>query len=261
MHNIFKELGMSENQIEKILNSPRIKELKSDTILKNLKNIIIVFHDNDFNKQLINEIINKAPTILTNDSNTIYIKINDLKNLGFTNIKGILKKNPKVLTLNIKNSVNNKINDIQNIGFSHQEVIKLVEDEGTILNYSVDKIKDKINKLSTVIPYQEVLNLITKFPNIICRDEESIREKLFLCKEAQFLEIVLDKPMSLTQSIQKTYARAKFLRSKSDGFIAKDIFRDTEKFKRKYNISDDFLNEQFKYDDSPIKESYNKKFK
>lgn len=258
MNELLKDLGLQESEINKILNNEKVKDLTEDKLLSNFKALIETLHNNQLNLEEAKNIIIKSPRLLSFSPDTLESKINYLKDQGLINIKGMLKKNKSLLTLS-KENIDTKINGLMNLGFAKDNVLEMLNTEASIFNYNMETVKGKIDKLARFLSLNEIENLVTNWPNVICRDIDNINERIHFLSSIGAKDFVLNKPMVLTQGINKTYARIMYIKDNNKNIA--DAFKGTKEFNQKYTAKDSDLLEKYKYDTSSYKEEYKERFK
>lgn len=258
MNELLKDLGLQESEINKILNNEKVKDLREEKLLDNFKALINVMHLNNLSLEEAKGIIIKSPRLLSFSPTTLENKIESLKDKGLINIKGMLKKNKSLLTLSEEN-IDLKINGLVNLGFHKENVLEMLNTEASIFNYNMDTIKGKIDKLARILSNKEIESLVTSWPNVICRDIDSINERIHFLSSIGAKDYALNKPMVLTQGINKTYARVMYIKDHNKNIA--DAFKGTKEFNQKYTAKDADLLERYKYENSSYKEEYKERFK
>ena len=110
VNKLLKSLGYTEYDINEIINTYPISDMKEDTLIKNIKS-----------------------------NYTFLVK------LGYSQEEVIkmTKSFPKIYSYSIEN-MKQKIKDIKKLGYSQEEVIKMTENLPSLYSYSIENIKQKI---------------------------------------------------------------------------------------------------------------------
>ena len=211
------KLGYSHEDIEKILSSYALKNLKEDTLLIHIKN-----------------------------------NYNLLISLGYSHedVIKMTKSFPNLYGLGIEN-IKQKIEDLVSLGYNRADVIKMTKTFPSLYSYSIENIKQKIEDLVSLgYSHEDVIKMTKTLPSLYSLSIENIKQKTIFLKEINLDFIVVDDTKKLMQSIDLTYARYMFLREKGIE-ITKDnykrLFYGAKQFEKQYGIDKSTLLEKYSY--------------
>ena len=210
-------LGYSEEDIETILNSYALKNLKEDTLLIHIKE-----------------------------------NYNLLIFLGYSHedIVKMTKSLPALYSYSIEN-IKQKIDDLISLGYSHEDVIKMTKFFPSLYGLNIENIKQKIDDfISLGYGHEDVIKMTKTLPTLYGLNIENINQKLTFLREMHLDFIVVEDTKKLMQSIDLTYARYMFFKEKGIE-ITKDnyrrLFYDAKRFEKQYGIDKSTLLEKYNY--------------
>ena len=280
-----KELGYSQESIERLIKSSSLSQLKPDTLLNNItrnyefllkcgdkKNEILnmtkkvptiyIYSTENIEKKMIfmerlgysrNDILKmtkKVPTIYNYSIENMQTKIEDMENLGYTKKEVIkmTKKLPTIYSINMSN-INKKIEDMEGLGYRKDEILDMTKRFPEIYSYKIKSMKEKIEFMESLGYNQsQVLKMAKDLPTIYGLSKDNIKQKIEFYDSLGLHEIFVDNPQYLMQSVALSYARYMF-------FKEKDIEIDTSNCRRL------FVGEKvFKYNYGGEKEKLLKKY-
>lgn len=289
-----KQLGYKEDEIVKIINHKSVNKLKEATLLYNVKRNFTLLLKIGYTPSQIIKMTKKQPFIYALSEKSIITKINDLIQLGYTkkevesimkifpilyglNIENIkqkieslislgypkeavikmTKKHPAIYSYNIEN-ITKKIEDLIGLGYTKEEVLKITQQLPSIYSYSIENIKQKMEELIELgYTKEEVLYITIEMPSIYGCNMENLKKKIEYFKEIGLGEMIIKTPKNLMQSLDLTYARYEYLKTKE---IEKweqyhnRLFYNSKLFKKRYGITKEELLEKYKYSSAAKKE-------
>lgn len=291
-----KDFGYSNKDIDNIINSFGVNNLKEETLLRHIKEILDFFINYGMTNNQVIRITNTFPYIFVLGGNNIseliyeyreygyndeeiikiikgfpkifsYGKENRKNHINYLSAIGFLKNDiikltsafPQIFSINM-NTLNNKINYFVQLGFDIPNIIKMVKSSPEILSYNNDTILKKIENLINLgYIKSEAINITIEFPSLLGLNEKTIEEKITFYKSINLEKAFIQKPKYLMQSIALSYARYNYFKNK-DHEINMDnfslLFLTEKNFYDKYKKTNEELKDIYKYN----KENENEKF-
>lgn len=288
------DFGFNKSQINHILNYYSIFKSNKYTIYNIIKSNNEWFISHEFTKKEIIKMVNIVPSIYTLSSNKIQANYNYFISFGYTEEQThkIFSRTPQVIGFSIEN-IKEKINYLFQLGYSKEQIIKLTFVLPSIFCYSIENIESKINnynrlgisnkdliKMSLISPsiysvsednvntkindllnlgltYEEVIKMVISFPPILGLSIETIKEKVDFYRESNILNIVINNPKYLMQSVNLSYARYMFYLVEKKDIIThstyKRLFVGDKQFSKQFNISKEELLQRYNYEESRSK--------
>ena len=214
-----KEIGYTNYDIEKILTTYPICNLKEETLLKNIK------------------------------KNYEYFIV-----IGYTQeeVLKMTKSFPVIYGLSIEN-IKQKIEDLESLGYSHEEVLKMTKIHSIIYGLSIENIKQKIEDLESLgYGHEEVLKMTKSLPSIYNFSIENIKNKIEYLKEIGLEDIIINDSKQLMQSVDLTYARYELLKEKGIDITIENyikLFINNKRFEKQYGITKQEILEKYNYNE------------
>ena len=217
LNKLLKSLGYTEYDINKIINTYPISNMREDTLVKNIKRNYTFLIELGYSQEEVIKMTKSFPSIFNYSIESIKQKIEDIKQLGYSQEEVIkmTKSLPTIFGLSIEN-MKQKIEDIKQLGYSQEEVIKMTKAFPTIFGYSIENMKQKIE-------FYDYIGLHS---------------------------LPVMSPKCLMQSTALSYARYMFLREKGiriDETNYIKLFSSQKGFQRKYGITKEELLAKYDY--------------
>ena len=246
------KLGYSHEDIEKILSSYALKNLKEDTLLIHIKNNYNLLISLGYSHEDVIKMTKTFPSLYSYSIENIKQKIEDLVSLGYNraDVIKMTKTLPSLYGLGIEN-INQKIEDLVSLGYKRADVIKMTKSFPSLYGYSIETINQKIEDLASLgYNRADVIKMTKTLPSLYSLSIENIKQKTIFLKEINLDFIVADDTKKLMQSIDLTYARYMFLREKGieitrDNY--KRLFYNAKQFEKQYGIDKSTLLEKYSY--------------
>ena len=204
--------------------------------------------------------INKRTSFISTYSfNSLKKKINDLKDIGFSNknIIKIIKSTPSILTLSIENIIS-KIKLFSSLGFTKEEILNIILKFPAVITMSPNNIVNKVNNIVSLgFIMEEVIYMIKKYPPLISLSIENINSKVQFYDSIGLHDIIVKRPLYLMMSVRLAYARYIFFK-RNGIYFSKEcvgkLFLSDKQFKQMYSISNETLINTYDYDKRSNKE-------
>ena len=283
-----KEFGYKDKEINNIVASFGINNLKLETLLIHIKEVLKMFTNYGLSNEQTIRITKTFPYIFALDVNSMNELIYEYKEYGFVDdeiikiIKGFPKifsygkenrKNhmnylsaigfskediiklivafPQIFSINI-NTLNNKINYFVSLGIDIPNIIKMVKSSPEIFSYNNDTILNKIENLINLgYTKSEAINITIEFPSLLGLNEKTIEEKINFYKSINLEKAFIKKPKYLMQSIPLSYARYNYFKEKNHEINMDNfslLFLTEKNFVSKYKITNEELKNIYNYD-------------
>ena len=216
---MFLELGYSEKEYVKIVNTYPIINMKPETLKKRVK------ENYDF-----------------------------LISLGYSK-KEIIKMTKRVSAIygySIEN-IKQKIEDMEELGYSREEVIKMTKSMPAIYGYSIENIKQKIEDIEELgYSREEVIKMTIGLPTILGLSIENIKQKVEFYNYIGLCSLAVVDPKKLMQSTKLSYARYMFFKEKGiviDKINYNKLFANQKQFEKKYGLTKDEILQKYPYEE------------
>lgn len=226
-----------------------ISELNIEISIKNLEEIIN-------NKNKIITIIESQPNILSFSNKMLNQKIEWFYDKGYNKeeIIKLITKAPTILTLDYespKSNIEQKYNYLKNeLKYTKEEIINITTRFSVYYTLSLNTIKKRIDNLKRIGYNMDIIKVIVyKFPQIISLKESTINQKYNYLEEIDMLEVFIEKPLCLMQSLELTKARYEYLTNKKievNKNSYSKLFLCSKKFKKVYGIDNEELLKKYK---------------
>ena len=185
LEEIFKNLGYTKEEGDKIINTYAIENLTPEKLAKNIKRNNEFLISLGYDKKDIKKMIKILPQIYGYSTENMNQKINAMKKLGYSqeDIIKMTKSLPHIYGYSIEN-MKQKIEDMKELGYSQEDIIKMTKSLPHIYSYSIENIKEKICNIKELGYSQEDITEMTKsLPAIYGLSIESVKEKIENMKE------------------------------------------------------------------------------
>ena len=234
---------------------PNLLLLSKNNIEDSLRYLNSYFKDTELkeNKDLI-ELFVKNPRIVSYDENKINDKINWFSEKGYslTDSLKVLTGAKSVISLdyNLDGNMDNKYKFLLNtLGYKPEQIIYITTIYPEYYTLSNELI---INRL--IVFY--------KFPQIVSLKEDNINNKYELLSKLNMLNIFIEKPKYLMQSLNLISIRYDYLINKGikvDNTCYKKLFLSSKKFKKSYGVTNEELLNLYKKEGNYNEQRRNKK--
>ena len=216
---LFLELGYSEKEYVKIVNTYPIKNMKPETLIRRVK-------DNyDF-----------------------------LISLGYSK-KEIIKMTKRVSAIygySIDN-IKQKIKDVEELGYSRKEVIEITKVLPTIFGLSIENIKQTIKEVEALgYSREEVIKMTIGLPSILGSSIENIKQKIEFYDSIGLHSLAIVAPKNLMQSTKLSYARYMFFKEKGiviDETSYRKLFMGQKQFEKQYGLTKNEILQKYPYEE------------
>lgn len=216
---MFLELGYSEKEYVKIVNTYPIINMKPETLKKRVK------ENYDF-----------------------------LISLGYSK-KEIIKMTKRVSAIygySIEN-IKQKIKDMEELGYSREEVIKMTKSMPAIYGYSIENIKQKIEDIEELgYSREEAIKMTIGLPSIFGLSIENIKQKVEFYNYIGLCSLAVIDSKKLMQSIKLSYARYMFFKEKGiviDEISYRKLFVGQKQFEKQYGLTKNEILQKYPYEE------------
>ena len=248
---------------------PNLLLLSKNNIEDSLKYLNSYFKDINLkeNKDLI-ELFVKNPRIVSYDNNIINDKINWFSEKGYslTDALKVLTSAKSVISFdyNLDGNMDNKYNFLLNtLGYKPEQIIYITTIYPEYYTLSNELIINRLNNLCNLGLDKNIVKIIFyKFPQIISLKEDNINSKYELLSKLNMLNIFIEKPKYLMQSLNLTTIRYDYLINKGikvDNTCYKKLFLSSKKFKKSYGVTNEELLNLYKKEGNYNEQRRNKK--
>lgn len=248
---------------------PILLLLSKNNIEDSLKYLNSYFKDINLkeNKDLI-ELFVKNPRIVSYDNNTINDKIKWFSKKGYslTDALKVLTSAKSVISFdyNLNGNMDNKYNFLLNtLGYKPEQIIYITTVYPEYYTLSNELIINRLNNLCNLGLDKNIVKIIFyKFPQIISLKEDNINSKYELLSKLNMLNIFIEKPKYLMQSLNLTTIRYDYLINKGikvDNTCYKKLFLSSKKFKKSYGVTNEELLNLYKKEGNYNEQRRNKK--
>ena len=289
VYKYLKEFGFNTENIDIIVNKYPLNTHTPETILKNAQNCNNYFLSLNCSHKDIIKMVKKLPnlycyTVTGLKEKLIYLK--ELLSLSEEELTTMILKFPQIFSCS-KENIASKINILVSFGISIEKVKKIIKKYPVIISYSeehlsqryqemldlgynttqikniiaylpiffglsISNIKQKIVDLTNLgFTYKEVLNMTSLLPSLFSFNIDNIKRKLNFYHQIDLDFIATNFPQRLMQSVELSYARYEFLKSR--GIIVNKnnftiLFRQQNKYKEQFGITNQELLLKYPYD-------------
>ena len=248
---------------------PNLLLLSKNNIEDSLKYLNSYFKDTNLkeNKDLI-ELFIKNPRIVSYNENKINDKINWFSKKGYslTDALKVLTSAKSVISLdyNLNGNMDNKYNFLLNtLGYKPEQIIYITTVYPEYYTLNNELIINRLNNLCNLGLDKNVVKIVFyKFPQIVSLKEDNINSKYELLSKLNMLNIFLEKPKYLMQSLNLTTIRYDYLINKGikvDNTCYKKLFLSSKKFKKSYGVTNEELLDLYKKEGNYNEQRRNKK--
>lgn len=248
---------------------PNLLLLSKNNIEDSLKYLNSYFKDTELkeNKDLI-ELFVKNPRIVSYDNNTINDKIKWFSEKGYS-LTDALKvltgaKSAISLDYNLDGNMDNKYKFLLNtLGYKPEQIIYITTVYPEYYTLSNELIINRLNNLCNLGLDKNIVKIVFyKFPQIVSLKEDNINNKYELLSKLNMLNIFIEKPKYLMQSLNLTSIRYDYLINKGikvDNTCYKKLFLSSKKFKKSYGVTNEELLNLYKKEGNYNEQRRNKK--
>ena len=248
---------------------PNLLLLSKNNIEDSLEYLNSYFKDIELkeNKDLI-ELFIKNPRIVSYDNNTINDKIKWFSEKGYclTDALKVLTGAKSVISLdyNLDGNMDNKYNFLLNtLGYKPEQIIYITTIYPEYYTLSNELIINRLNNLCNLGLDKNIVKIVFyKFPQIVSLKEDNINSKYELLSKLNMLNIFIEKPKYLMQSLNLTSIRYYYLINKGikvDNTCYKKLFLSSKKFKKSYGVTNEELLNLYKKEGNYNEQRRNKK--
>ena len=274
------DFEFSKSQINRVLNSYSIYKSNKFTIYNLINSNNEWFISHGFSKQEIIKMVTVVPSIYTFSSSKIETKYNYFISFGYT---------PQIIGLSIEN-IKEKLSYLFSLGYTRKQIIKITYLLPPIIGYSIENIESKINNYNRLgIPkediikmslmfsgfysisednvnnkikdlinlgftYEQVIKMIKLFPPILGLSIETIKEKIDFYRELNILDVIIENPKYLMQSVNLSYARYMFYLMEKNDVInsntSRRLFVGDKQFSKQFKVTKEELLKRYSYEES-----------
>jgi mTERF domain-containing protein len=167
---------------------------------------------------------------------TISENILYLSDLGVTKMKQVVKRSPRVLSLDIEDTIQPKVNYLESIAVKSENMGIVITKFPQIFSYDTGTIQTKVNYLNSIgIKGENAGAVITRYPQILALDLKNNLKPTYEFLEENFnwdYTNVVSTPNVLGFSLEKRIKpRYEFLKSmgKEDEYSASTVLNPTDK--------------------------------
>ena len=248
---------------------PNLLLLSKNNIEDSLEYLNSYFRDINLkeNKDLI-ELFVKNPRIVSYDNNIINDKIKWFSKKGYslTDALKVLTSAKSVISFdyNLDGNMDNKYNFLLNtLGYKPEQIIYITTVYPEYYTLSNELIINRLNNLCNLGLDKNIVKIIFyKFPQIVSLKEDNINSKYELLSKLNMLNIFIEKPKYLMQSLNLTSIRYDYLINKGikvDNTCYKKLFLSSKKFKKSYGVTNEELLNLYKKEGNYNEQRRNKK--
>lgn len=248
---------------------PNLLLLSKNNIEDSLRYLNSYFKDIELkeNKDLI-ELFVKNPRIVSYDNNTINDKIKWFSEKGYslTDSLKVLTGAKSVISLdyNLDGNMDNKYKFLLNtLGYKPEQIIYITTVYPEYYTLSNELIINRLNNLCNLGLDKNIVKIVFyKFPQIVSLKEDNINNKYELLSKLNMLNIFIEKPKYLMQSLNLTSIRYDYLINKGikvDNTCYKKLFLSSKKFKKSYGVTNEELLNLYKKEGNYNEQRRNKK--
>jgi len=247
----FRDLEIEEKDIIRMfLNCPTICTLGEVNLDISISNLL----DNMKDKELVIELIVKNSIVLSYSNKTINDKFKWFYDKGYTNRQSayIVSKAETILTLDFGN--NNGIDGnmdrkykylLQDLKYTKEEIVGITYLFAEYYALGLDTLKNRFDNLIRLgFGFDNAKKIFYNYPKILSIKEETLNDKYDYYLKLDMLNIFMEKPKYLMQSIELTDARYKYLINKGLEVSKTNydkLFVSSKRFKKNYGIDNDEL--------------------
>lgn len=248
---------------------PNLLLLSKNNIEDSLKYLNSYFKDTELkeNKDLI-ELFVKNPRIVSYNENKINDKINWFSEKGYslTDSLKVLTGAKSVISLdyNLDGNMDNKYKFLLNtLGYKPEQIIYITTVYPEYYTLSNELIINRLNNLCNLGLDKNIVKIVFyKFPQIVSLKEDNINNKYELLSKLNMLNIFIEKPKYLMQSLNLISIRYDYLINKGikvDNTCYKKLFLSSKKFKKSYGVTNEKLLNLYKKEGNYNEQRRNKK--
>ena len=239
---VFKKIGYTEEHIEKIINSWVVRNLKTETIIKNVNRNYMFFRNLGYTNEDIINMSGQCETIYNYSIENMKMKIEQFQDMGYTRQEAlnIFKVSSRLFGFSI-NYLQEKIVQMQKLGYSKEDVIKMGKRYPILFELRIQKIQERHAQLQELgYSKQQVLKIIKLNPRIFRLSIEVIRERI---EEMQSLGYTKDDVLYIVQrqsSILWTtfeVMQEKIEQMQKMGYTKEEVLKMARSNTRIYNLS------------------------
>ena len=245
-------LNYTDNDINKIINTYPLCNMKESTLLNKIKENYSFLKDFGHSDKDIIKMTKRTPGIYKFNKSNLEQKLDNLLNLGYSkkDIIRITKNYSPILELSI-DTVKNKITTLISLGYTKEEVINITKELPSIFNMTIDTINNKIEYLMSLgYTKEEVFTITKNLPTIYSYSKENIKDKKNFYDEIGISDFILSKTKNFMQSVELSYARYMFYKSigidiNIDNY--KLLFVEDKIFIRNYGLTKNDILKKYNY--------------
>ncbi len=168
---------------------------------------------------------------------------------------------PSLFGLSIEN-IKQKIEDIETLGYTKNEVIKMIKTFPALFSYSIDNIKQKAEDIVALgYTKDEVIKMTKILPSLFGYSMDNIKQKIEFYQLINIDYLLVDNAKYLMQSVELSYARYEFYKSKNIEINNKNyrlLFISQKKFENVYGIEKNELLKRYDYNDYIMQKEHQK---
>ena len=246
LNKLLKGLGYTEYDINEIINTYSVSNMKKETLMKNVKRNYAFLIELGYSQEEVIKITKNCPAIFLCSIENISQKIENIKQLGYSQeeVIKITKALPAIFNLSIEN-MKQKIEDMKQLGYSQEELIKITKNHPAIFSYNIENMKQKIEDIKQLgYSQEEVIRMTKALPTIFGLSIENLKQKIEFYDYIGLHSLAIMSPSYLMQSTALSYARYMFLKEKGiriDETNYNKLFYNQKLFQNQYGITKEEL--------------------
>ena len=145
-----------------------------------------------------------------------------------------------------------KIADMESLGYSKEDVIKMTKTQPPICSYSIENMQQKIADMEAVgYSKEDVIKMTKSLPSIYSDSIENMKQKIEFYDSIDMHDLAIVDPKILMQSVDLSYARYEFLKSKGimvDMSNYGKLFTNNKRFEKTYGVTKQEILEKYSYE-------------
>ena len=249
---LFEKLGYNEEDIKNIINANGIKDLKPETLLKNIEKNYKFLIEQGYTKEDIIKMAKFQPLMYAYSIENMKNKIEQMQELGYTKEEVI--KMTKILPVIYSHSIENmknKIEQMQELGYTKEEVIKMTKNQPSIYGYSIENMQNKIEQMQKLgYTEEEAIKMTKILPSIYNLSIENMQNKI---EQMQKLGYTKEEVIKITKILPSIYSYSienmqnKMEQMQELGYTKEEVIKMTESLPSIYSLSIENMQEKIEF--------------
>ena len=250
--------GFKNEEINLIEKNIATDFYNTEKYVNKVKGIFQFMIDIGYEKKQIIKMIKEFPKLLDLTISNFKSKVEELEKLGFSTkeIIKITSSFSRIFSISIEN-IFSKMHTLKDLRYDDNSIKKIICLFPNVLSFANEYLANKFDDIMYMgYTPSQVRHITTSFPNILSLSTDNIREKIVFYDFLEISDFILEKPKFLMQSVELSYARYMFYKSRGIEITEKNcikLFASNSSFEFSYKINKENLLKLYKYDKDIVK--------